>query len=422
MCIPETPEACIGLFLLVVNAILVIAYKQNCDYKDAEFKRLKEEKEKNKEPFTEKELREEISPLHWYAWTFGICVCLDIWVVGALVTHWWAGEFFVHVKDEDNNKALFGDSFGAVNALISAFAFAGMIVAFILQRYELRLQRKELEAQRKEFEDQNKTLRLQRFENTFFNMMELQQQIVNDLNAAIYVKEWIEEDAPDPSQGRIRKQVTQKYEYHGRNLFLHAFNQAEHDIETTVKGRFVSVSGMRSVLQAKGLAEYDEYHTASYFDHYFRHLYRILKYVKQNSDWLKPEDQYKYTSMLRGTLSRYELVWLFYNGLTDNGFEKLKPLMEDYSILKSLRPYLLTLSKENYNSVLATVGSIDVLKAHGFSGTDYEFFLTDKKGKSGYHISAFYSKEEMANGLKKLEEWRLFCKQNGISLPDEDIQ
>lgn len=414
-CIPENPVALVGLFLLIVNAILVIAYKANSDYREKEYKRLKAEKEKENETFNEKELREEIAPLHWYAWTFGICICIDIWIVGACATHWWAGEYFVHVTDGDNNRALFGDSFGAVNALISAFAFAGMIVAFILQRYELRLQRKELEAQRKEFEDQNTTLRLQRFENTFFNMMELQQQIVNDLNATIYVKEWIEEDAPDPTMGRIRKQVTQQYEYHGRNLFLHAFNQAEHTIETTAKGRYTSVSGMRSVLQTKGLAEYDKYHTASYFDHYFRHFYRILKYVKQNSDWLSPDEQYKYTSMLRGTLSRYELVWLFYNGLTDNGFEKLKPLMEDYSMLKSLRPYLLTLSKENYDKVLATVVNVDELKNNGFSGTDYEFFITDKKGEDGYHLSAFYNKREISKGIEYLEKWKEYCKKNGLN-------
>lgn len=392
----------------------------NSDYKEVEFNKLKAEKDKNKESYDEKDLRDEISPLHWYAWTFGICVCLDIWIVGAWMTHLWAGKYFIHVADTDNNKALFGDSFGAVNALISAFAFAGMIVAFILQRYELRLQRKELEAQRKEFEEQNNTLRLQRFENTFFNMMELQQQIVNDLNATIYVKEWIEEDAQDPTMGRLRKQVTQKYVYHGRNLFLHAFNQAEHEIETTVKGQFVYVSGMRSVLQAKGIAEYDEYHTASYFDHYFRHFYRILKYVKQNSDWLKPEEQYKYTSMLRGTLSRYELVWLFYNGLTDNGFEKLKPLMEDYSILKSLRPYLLTLSKENHDKVIATVGDPKILKELGFSGTDYEFFLTDKKGEDGYYLSAFYSQEDLKKGEEYFEKWQTYCKQFKIILQEKD--
>lgn len=412
--IPENQLVLVGIILLIVNAILIIAYKWNSNYREIEYEKLKAEKEKDNEPYDEKELREEIAPLHWFAWTFGICVCVDIWLVGACATHWWAGVYFVHITDGDNNKALFGDSFGAVNALISAFAFAGMIVAFILQRYELRLQRKELEAQRKEFEEQNSTLRLQRFENTFFNMMELQQQIVNDLNATIYAKEWIEEDAPDPAMGRIRKQVIQQYEYHGRNLFLHAFKEIVHDIETTVKGRYVSVLGMRGVLQEGGLVKYDEFHTASYFDHYFRHLYRILKYVKQNADWLSPEEQYKYTCMLRGTLSRYELVWIYYNGLSDNGFDKLKPLIEDYSILKSLRPYLLTLSKEMNNKVLATIGSVDVLKENGFSGTDYEFFMTNKKDEDGYYLSAFFSEDEMAKGTEYIEKWRAFCKQNGL--------
>lgn len=415
MCIPDNPNSLILVILLIVNAILIIAYKVNSDYRETAFKKLKGEKESRNESYDEKGLRDEIPPQHWFAWVCGVCVCLNIWIVGAWATHWWAGEYFTHFREEDNNKALFGDSFGAVNALISAFAFAGMIVAFILQRYELRLQRKELEAQRKEFETQNSTLKLQRFENTFFNMMELQQQIVNDLNATIYIKEWIEEDAPDPAKGMIRKQVTHEYTYRGRNLFLHAFNQTEHQIETNIKGKYKTVEGMRSVLQAKGLAWYDEYHTASYFDHYFRHFYRILKFVKQNSDWLTFDEQYKYTSMLRGTLSRYELVWLYYNGLSENGYEKLKPLMEEYSMLKSLRPELLTLNKDNYEEVLRTIGSVDKLKANDFSGTDYEFYLTEEKNnESKYYIGAFYNKDEVAVGRKKVEDWRQFCEQNNL--------
>lgn len=69
------------------------------------------------------------------------------------------------------------------NVLVSALTFAGLIVTFAFQRYELEMQRQELKAQRVEISSQNKSLRLQRFENTFFNMMEFQQHIVNDLYA-----------------------------------------------------------------------------------------------------------------------------------------------------------------------------------------------------------------------------------------------
>ena len=87
------------------------------------------------------------------------------------------------------DRGAFGDKFGAVNALFSGLAFAGLIVTLLYQKEELKLQReelaetrKELNAQRIEFHEQNRTLRRQRFENTFFNMLSLQQEIVANLS------------------------------------------------------------------------------------------------------------------------------------------------------------------------------------------------------------------------------------------------
>ena len=45
--------------------------------------------------------------------------------------------------------------------------------------------------------------------------------------------------------------------------------------------------------------------------------------------------QYKYTSITRSQLSDYELLLLFYNGLSEMG-EKFKPLIEEYALLKNL--------------------------------------------------------------------------------------
>lgn len=45
----------------------------------------------------------------------------------------------------------FGDSFGAVNDLFSALAFAFLIVTVLMQRKELEFQRKEIRDRRKEF-------------------------------------------------------------------------------------------------------------------------------------------------------------------------------------------------------------------------------------------------------------------------------
>ncbi len=261
MNLPHSAYIIVSIFLLVVNIVWIITNRLNKCYKEKQLKKLKAEKENRKERYDERELRDEIPPQHWYAWVFSTCLCLNIWVVGAIVTHWWAGKYFTFIKEEDCNKALFGDSFGAVNALISAFAFAGMIVAFILQRYELRLQRKELEAQRKEFETQNDTLKLQRFENTFFHMMELQQQVVNDLYSKDNIKNWIEEDNPNPGMGTIRKQVNVEHIYQGRNLFYFKFAVDLHPIIDTklMKGR--EVYGLGGVMTEKGFSQYDAYNT-----------------------------------------------------------------------------------------------------------------------------------------------------------------
>ena len=52
-------------------------------------------------------------------------------------------------------RGQFGDSFGAVNALFSGLAFAGLISALFLQRNELQLQRDELRLTRHELAAQS---------------------------------------------------------------------------------------------------------------------------------------------------------------------------------------------------------------------------------------------------------------------------
>ena len=47
-------------------------------------------------------------------------------------------------------RGTFGDSFGSINSLFSALAFAGIIYTIILQHNELKLQRQELEQTRNE--------------------------------------------------------------------------------------------------------------------------------------------------------------------------------------------------------------------------------------------------------------------------------
>lgn len=404
--------------LVVANAILIFSEYQRRKYNKEDLARLKNAKLAEGIPegeIEEDDLKDEIEPQQRYSWIFGIVICLDIWLIGAVLTHLWAEQYFTDVEKADSRKALFGDSFGAVNALVSAFAFAGMIVAFILQRYELRLQRKELRDQRKEFQQQNQTLAFQRFENTFFHMLEVQQQIVADLYVKEEGKEWVEEDAQDPMMGRRQKQIHIDRLFQGRNFFRYTFVECVHHIKGA-NNDAVEVYGLSSVMYERGFSQYDKYYTATYFDHYFRHFYRILKFIKQNDGLLTYEEQYQYASMLRATLSRYELVWLYYNGLSENGCMKLKPLMERYSILKNLRVEFLTLCKENRQKFdTAGLSANEVVNA-GFSYRDYEFYQTDREDDvTKYSLSAFYNHEELPEGQAYYRRWKDFCVNHNIS-------
>lgn len=122
----------------------------------------------------------------------------------------------------------------------------------------------------------------------------------------------------------------------------------------------------------------------------------------------KFEEKYRYLSFLRGTLSRYELVWLYYNALHPD-FYRFKQLIERYSLLKALRRDLLSISRETAN-YYGDLGITDEdLKEHGFGIDDFAFYLTDKpEEESKYMISAFWNSNNYQSGVDYLNRWNAY--------------
>ena len=90
-------------------------------------------------------------------------------IVTVVIIGLWTITYFSLKDLEPNDRGTIGDMFGSINSLFSGLALAGIILTILLQRKELKLQRKELADTRVEFKIQNETLKLQRFESTFFN-------------------------------------------------------------------------------------------------------------------------------------------------------------------------------------------------------------------------------------------------------------
>lgn len=251
----------------------------------------------------------------------------------------WFFNYYFLINNPD--RGTIGDMFGVVNSLFSGLAFAGIIFTILLQSKELKLQREEIKSNRDEFKTQNNTLKIQRFENTFFNLLQLHHQIVNSIDYRYYKSK----EKAAMYQYAMPNEEKEIVTIQGRDVFRYRFNKMKNDIKND------------------GLNFEDKYQNhyldaQSDFGHYFRNLYRIIKFIdeseffyddKNESEEVKFKIKYQYTSFVRAQLSDDELIWLFYNCLSQNGNEKFKPLIEKYSMFKNL-PFELIANEELINT------------------------------------------------------------------------
>jgi hypothetical protein len=124
--------------------------------------------------------------LVWGAFGFWLVDSYDTGVEGAITKN------FAMFGD----RGTFGDMFGAVNALFTGLAFAGLICTLIIQMQGVNTQREELAATREELagqkdimKKQSEQIDTQNFENGFFQVFKLHNEIVKDIkifNASRY--------------------------------------------------------------------------------------------------------------------------------------------------------------------------------------------------------------------------------------------
>lgn len=243
------------------------------------------------------------------------------WIAAAVVGLWLITGFVLYDKVDATamwgNRGTFGDMFGSVNALFSGLAFAGIIFTVLLQRQELQLQRKEIIAsrdelagQRMQLEAQSKTFILQRFEGTFFQMLQLHSQSLSAMDI------------------RLNGGAT----VHGRDCFAYLHKRLNDELELFARSPGETAP---EILATKAYeAFYQDWRND--LGHHFRSLYNLVKYVDKAR--LSGEDARFYTNLVRAQLADKEVTLLFYDGLSAYGRDKFKPLIEKYGLLKHLSP------------------------------------------------------------------------------------
>jgi hypothetical protein len=295
----------------------------------------------------------------------------------------------LHIKSESFNIESFSQFGGFIGGIVGSFwSLAGFILFYIalkkqkkdlkisrkalesqiesmnLQTQEFKAQVQELEETRKVYIEQNKTQVLQRFENTFFNILSLHHKIVEGID--LDYKDFL-------SSNNIYDDFIINYnsdlrlstgEYKSRDVFKktseHLFYLIQVDYEKQINGivknKFSSPKDHK-IFEQLGFKiekitlneiEFESYFNSIYyfiynkvstdFGHYFRNLYRMIKMIDEQVFYLESDEndfdkKYYYTSIVRSQLSDYELLWLFFNCVYIFG-EKFKPLVEKYAFFK----------------------------------------------------------------------------------------
>lgn len=244
----------------------------------------------------------------------------------------------------------------AFGSFFTALAFVGVIVTVLLQRAELQEQRKELRAQRielegqkRELEIQNRTAQLQRFENSFFHLIDKFSNTVKELKEFKGIPETTVYGTT-VSHSRISL-----YQAINRTIVKSKFKNIQHDIQNIYKN-FPTIS-----------------------KRFFFEYYSIIHFTYAHDAFSKNKTEIsKYISILNLPLTNSEYALLFYDAIRDD--KKIKIINElhlfsRYSLLnKSHTPckpeHILFFSPQAFGEDYK-----EYIERHGLQGKTLEDFL-----------------------------------------------
>lgn len=239
---------------------------------------------------------------------------LPIIIAIIIVLGLWFWNYLTLFHVDDTERGTFGDMFGSVNAIFSGLAFAGIIITIYIQSHELKLQRKELKLTRKEakltrseFITQNETMRLQQFENTYF-------QLLNMFNTNIDKLKY--RDFDRKSNGRdvlysFISSINSKIEFNVKEqLKIEPYDLTNYDKEIEI-----GIFNLSKYEIINIYTEVKEWYKSS-LQTYFLNLYTILRFIEQ----AEINDKKLYLSIIKSQLDTNEILILFYESLSE-GYE-----------------------------------------------------------------------------------------------------
>lgn len=253
------------------------------------------------------------------------------------------------VNQTCEERGTFGDMFGFSNAIFSAFAFLAVIVTIMLQMEELKEQKVELKQTQDGINKQNHNYSLQRFENTFFQLLGTYHQIIDNMEVPV----------KDDTKYLGEEYVLRKQGYvsaANRNVFNYYF---ENCIEQYFLTKKATIDGNKFSLNVHDKDIETNYFNQLYiwasipthyiFSNYFNHISKTIEFINKHdfynlsylntiarfkdlSDndkkdilmYVNDHKRYEYVSFIKAQLSVYEIWWLTFYCLSNEGINLLK--------------------------------------------------------------------------------------------------
>lgn len=208
---------------------------------------------------------------------------------------------------DETKRGVFGDKFGAINALFSGLAFAGVIYTILLQSLELEQQRKEIKDTTEQLRQQKEIFDRQNFEDKFFKILSSIREI--SINAEFYV-------------------IVNNYHspFNGIEAFekLMIYNISPHNNNEPIRSIILKFEG--------------QFHTKyNYFNRYFKEVEFLVKYIDQQN--LSKQLKKFYVDYYKIFFYEIEIVFIALYGVSKYG-RSFKPLIEKYELLSDLYIYL----------------------------------------------------------------------------------
>lgn len=258
-----------------------------------------------------------------------------------------------------------GDFIGGLVGTI--WSLAGVFLFFLA----LRLQSKELGLQIQELKETKKVFITQQFENTFFNLLKVQQEIRNGLLESFNnLNEHPEADQDDLLELNFFEVLA--------NELISMYNQITEIVSKKNQSNAQIIKKIQKIMESEEIDRielidteekraraayyivFNDYHNQ--LSHYFRHLYHILDFIEQkeemevmsealtrykggyeeaklNINGMSSEEELirirygKFINLIQAQMSSTELLLMFYNGIC---FKKLKKLILKYNFLENL--------------------------------------------------------------------------------------